>query len=251
VKVLKLMVLAATLLATACGDDRFPDYHYKMTIYVGDKAFSSVRALTVTEAGSIVDSGGSTVKRRVEGEAVVMDLGGGQTVYALLSRPDNVDYAQFVPGMALSPHIPKKAVPGEVEQAIQEYNDEHNPKQDSFGDAAEGLQQMVKVQGPKDLPRTLPPRNGRPPMQAWPMFVTFGDPKDPKTVREVSPSSIGVSRIAIEITDEDATTGIEGRLVWLKSHRGALVRTERGKSMFDKPDAQRITEGAFSTEIGL
>lgn len=44
------------------------------------------------------------------------------------------------------------------------------------------------------------------------MFVTFDDPSDPKTVREVSPESIGVSRITIEITDEDVTTGIEERL---------------------------------------
>lgn len=71
---------------------------------------------------------------------------------------------------------------------------------------------MVKVEGAYDLPRTLPPRRNREPTQIWPMFVTFSNPSDPRTVREVSPEAIGVDRITIEITDEDVTTGIEARL---------------------------------------
>jgi hypothetical protein len=95
------------------------------------------------------------------------------------------------------------------------------------------LQQMVKVQGPKDLPRTLPSRNGRPPMQAWPMFVTFEDPKDPKTIREVSPDDIGVKRITIEITEEDVTKGIEGQLTWLPRYYNRQFSGERYASLDD------------------
>ena len=251
---LKVMALAAACLLAACGDDRFPDYHYKMTVYAGGKAYSSVRAVEVKEVSSIVDSGGSTVKRRVQGEAVIIDLPGGQTAYALLTRPDNADYAQFAPGMALSPHIPKAPVPGEAGQAIKDYKEEHARSQDSFGDAADGLQQMVKVKGPRDLPRTLPPRNGRPPMQAWPMFVSFGDPKDPKSVREVSPESIGVSRITIEITDEDVTTGIEKRLGWLPEYYGRQLSGERFQSLDGAKKnglAAVMSSGAFSAGNGL
>ncbi|WP_160596314.1 hypothetical protein [Qipengyuania aquimaris] len=188
---------------TGCGD-RFPDYNYKMTVYAGEQQFSSVRHVKVTEGVSIVS-------RKVEGEAVVIDRN-GRTYYALLSRADNADYDAFVAGMALRDHVPRDDVQrSEVQQAIDEWYEEHST-QDSFGDAAEFLQAMVKVEGAHDLPRTLPPRRNREPMQAWPMFVTFSNPSDPRTVREVSPEVIGIDRITIEITDEDVTTGIEERL---------------------------------------
>ena len=194
------LLLAISL--AACGD-RFPDYSYKMTVHAGGQEFSSVRHVEVTEGMSIVS-------RKVTGQAVIIDRN-GRTYYALLSRPDNADYAGFVAGMALRDQVPRVAPRSEVQQAIDEYKEENSP-QDSFGDAAEFLQAMVEVEGAHDLPRTLPPRPGREPMQAWPMFVTFTDPTDPRTVREVSPESIGVDRITIEITDEDVTTGIEERL---------------------------------------
>lgn len=199
-KLFGLAGLFSALLLTACGDDRFPDYSYKMTVHVGGEQFSSVRHVVVTE--------GSIVTRRVTGEAVIIDHPNGRTYYALLSRPDNVDYAKFAAGMALRDHVVRPEGEGVLEQALADRG-----VQDSFGDAAEFLQAMVKVEGAKDLPRALPPRNGKPPMQAWPMFVTFTNPNDPRSIREVSPESIGVERITIEITDEDVTEGIEERLV--------------------------------------
>lgn len=84
---------------------------------------------------------------------------------------------------------------------------------------ARDQQAMVAIKGPQELKRFIPvdklrrhKGSGDPDFPGWPMFVTFSDPSDPKTVREVSPESIGVSRITIEITDEDVTTGIEKRL---------------------------------------
>ena len=202
-RVFGLGLLLSIAALVGCGD-RFPDYNYKMTVHAGGQEFSSVRHVEVTEGMSIVS-------RKVEGEAVVIDRN-GRTYYALLSRPDNADYAAFVAGMALRDHVPRDdAQRSEVQQAIDEWYEERST-QDSFGDAAEFLQAMVKVEGARDLPRTLPPRRNREPTQAWPMFVTFSNPSDPRTVREVSPEVIGVDRITIEITDEDVTTGIEERL---------------------------------------
>ena len=204
-----LIVAFAMFGLSECGD-RFPNYHYKMTVYIGDAAFSSVRSVEVNEGLSIVDSGGTTVRRRVEGEAVAIDFSNDQTVYALLSPPDNPDYPQFVAGMALAPHVPREAPLTDVGRAVAEWRKDNTP-QDSFRDAAEGLQAMVKIQGPRNLPKTLPARRGREPMKAWPMFVTFSNPKDQATVREVSPGSIGVTRITIEITDEEVTNRLEQR----------------------------------------
>jgi hypothetical protein len=245
-------VLAAMLL-TSCAD-RFPDYHYKMTVYAGGKAYSSVRSVEVNETSSIVDSGGSTIKRRVEGEAVIIDLGGASPVYALLSKPDNADYAQFVMGMALAPHLPKPepTAKSDAGQAIDAYK-EQSSRQDSFGDAATTLQALVKIKGPRDLPRTIPSsymdkgQRIQRPIQAWPMFVAFDDPKDPKTVREVSPDSIGVSRITIEITDEPLTTGIEARLGWLDKHRNVTFAGNRFAK--DNSIADQLVAGSFSIKV--
>src|SRR3546814_15700091 len=81
---------------------------------------------------------------------------------------------------------------------------------------------MVKIAGPVDLPRTRPnPFPGGNPRElgAWPLFVTFDDPRNPRTVREVSPDNVGVSRITIEITGDDPSAGIERNLPWLPNYR--------------------------------
>lgn len=138
-----------------------------------------------------------------------MDLPGGQTVYALLSGKDSPQQAQYIAGAALMPLVRQQ------EKGLADDDLPSNPGATMDENAADE-QAMVKLIGPRDLPRVRTVNAlGRPyakPVPLWPMFVTFGDPKDPKSVREVSPGSIGVDRITIEITDEDVTTGIEGRL---------------------------------------
>ena len=208
----KVMVLAAVCLLAGC-DDRFPDYHYKMTIYVGGKAYSSVRAVKVTEVDSIMNSRGKTDKTELSGEAVVLDLPGRSVpVFALLARPDNADYGWQMPRYALMEGIP--LVPNEIDGKAL----------DEMDQAALDLQHMVAVKGPKELPRTIPaPWNRGRTGSAWPFFVTFGDITNPKTVHEVSPGEIGVSKITIEITDEPVTAGIERRLGWLSGLHGGYL----------------------------
>lgn len=207
------VAMASALFLAGCGDDRFPDYRYKMTIYVdtpeGTKSFASVRQVKEKEVPSIQNSSGWTVQTSLRGEAVILDLPGGRTAYALLTRPEDPDYAKYIIGAALRPfiHVPKR----------NEWFDDLPAKPgEALDRQAEASRQIVAVKGAKNLPRTLPntdaARPDLPPFQAWPMFVTFGDPADPKTVREVTPDQIGVKRITIEITDEPVTTGIERRL---------------------------------------
>jgi hypothetical protein len=251
-----LAVVALTLgmlPLVGCSGDAFPDYHYKMTIYAGGKAFSSVRGIAQEEVSSMVDSAGRRVERTLSGEAVIIDLD-GRTYYALLSKPDNADYATLITGAALAPYIPGAAPQTDAEKAVGEVREDARRTADPgyyLDDMAERSRAMTQVVGPKDLPRTLPPRNGKPPFEAWPMFVTFGDPKDPKTVRAVSPEEIGVSKITIEITDEPVTTGIEGRFSWW---------TQFGNKHFDGTStimedmtasslAAHMSSGSFSTEF--
>ncbi len=242
-----LLAGCALLAVAGCGDDRFPDYNYKMTIYAHGQAYSTVRHVQVDESASIVDSGGTSVKNQIEGEAVILDTGSGRPVFALLSRPDNADHAKYVAGWALSPHIPGAPKPGEVGQAIADYQDEHRLSQDSFGRAAHALQAMVQIKGPKELPRTKPnddPYRGPREVELWPQFVTFADPADPTTVRAVSPDEIGVERITIEITDEPVTTGIEARLPSFGPETGfrEWYRT------IPVGDPRQITKSAFGSK---
>ena len=235
-----IMAVALSLGLSACGDDRFPDYSYKVTVHAAGQEFTSVRHVEVTE--------GSIVTRRVTGEAVIIDHPNGRTYYALLARPDNADYAKFMAGMALAPHISKPAAKGEIEQALDEY-DENRGVQDSFGGVAETLQAMVKIKGPRDLPRSIPGRNRRPEMEAWPMFVTFDDPADPTTVREVTPESIGVDRITIEITDENVTEGIEDNFPWWMqfSNRRFDGKSSVTEDLRSNDIRHWLTTGQFST----
>ena len=167
---LKVVALAAVCLLTGC-DDRFPDYHYKMTIYVGGKAYSSVRGVKVTEVASVLSSLGKTDKTELSGEAVILDLPGRSSpVFALLARPDNADYGWYAPGYALM-------------QGIAQTPDEVDGKPlNGLDRTAIDLQHMVAVKGPKELPRSKnsPWRDGKV-VQTWPFFVTFGDIKDPES----------------------------------------------------------------------
>lgn len=248
VPMLRLFVsLGMAFLLAACGDP-FPDYNYKMTIYANGKAFSSVRHVEEEEVFSLADSGGRNVSRSLEGEAVIIDHPNGTTYYALLGKPNDPDYATLVSGLALRDHVneePKTKVEAELERRAAT-----EPQTDSrawLDDMAERSRALNEVKGPRDLPRWVARSNsGQPPYDAWPMFVTFSDPRDPRTVREVSPESIGVSRITIEITDEDVTEGIEGRLGWLPDYYNKMLD---GKRLNESADlANNLTPRAFRRE---
>lgn len=237
--------MAGAFLLSGCGD-RFPDYRYKMTVVVatpeGERSFSSVREVRQEERFSVLDSSGRTVWTELTGEAVIMDLPGRRTVYALLDKPDRSEYAEHIAGAALLPMVrrPKRDPRfDDLTSKPGEYLDRQAAEQ----------QAMVKTVGPRELPRIRTVNSlGVPlnePLDLWPMLVTFDDPADPTTVREVTPESIGVRRIMIEITDEPISEGIDQKLTWLADQKGALVRTARGRSMYDQPAAQHATGGSF------
>src|SRR3546814_17066725 len=95
---------------------------------------------------------------------------------------------------------------------------------------------MFKIAGPVDLPRTRPnPFPGGNPRElgAWPLFVTFDDPSNPRTVREVSPDNVGVSRITIEITGDDPSAGTKRNLQWHPNYSDRNYRGKRFKRLDD------------------
>lgn len=245
-------ILAASLAVislSGCGDDRWHDYSYKMTVWLGEKSFSTVRHVKVEEGATIQASSGRRVDRHVQGQAVIVETPSGP-VFALLTPEKgqfgNGFYAAYVAEPALVPAIGKNPET-DVSKAVREYS-ESQPGYDWLGDDAERHNAMLEVEGPHDLPRTIETR-ALGTVSVWPMFVRFGDIANPKTVRQVTPEAIGVTRITIEVTDDDATTGIDKLLVWLSTLRGSIVKPMPGESMFNIPAYKRITEGDFSTEL--
>ncbi len=213
---LSVAMVPFTLSLGGCGDDRWKDYNYKMTVYADGKAYSTVRHVEVTEGSTIQDSSGRRVDRKVEGQAVVIEAPSGP-VFALMTPAEGDfgfgNYAAYVARPALMPAIgmPKES---EAEQAVREYR-ESKPGFDGLADDADMHNAMLKVEGPRDLPRTIPnPDRYRGPREisVWPRLVRFRDGRDPKSIELVSPDSIGVSRITIEVTKDDISTGIEEKL---------------------------------------
>jgi hypothetical protein len=208
-----LLTLAASL--SGCGIRKFPDYNYKMTIYADGKAFSSVRGIEQEEISSVQDSSGRTVKRRLHGEAVVLDLA-GRTYFALLGKPDNADYSLLtVTATSLGPLV--QQVPNQDGDATQQ-RQLRDPAY-HLDDMAERSRAMTEIKGAHPLPRQVRARDGKRWEDNWPTFVTLDDPNDPRTARLVRPENIGVTEITIEITDDDVSTGIEQRLPWWRAYR--------------------------------
>src|SRR3546814_7986632 len=99
-------VLPVALSLGGCGDDQFPDYRYRMTVYVGDKPFSSVRAVLQEQVSSVADSSGQAVKRSLKGEAVIIEAN-SRTYYELLGKHDEQEYGQQVVNYALITLVPE------------------------------------------------------------------------------------------------------------------------------------------------
>lgn len=242
------LVAVAALTLTACGSD-LPDYRYKMTVHVatpgGDRSYSSVRGIHSEYVSSVMSSSGRTIKDTLQGEAVIMDLPDGRTVYALLSRPDNPDYATYVTGPALGPQIPRA-------------NDGLTNVKGAFLDEIVTRRKaMLALKGPYDLPRTVSHnpshRTNYHPEQMWPMFVAFDDPSRPASIHEVALDSLAVSKVTVEITEDPVSSGIEQKLPWLPDYYAKQLSGDRYQMLKNesKGISAFISSGAFSAGNGL
>jgi hypothetical protein len=231
------LVLAAILLP-ACGfaDDKAPDYRYRLTVEVetpeGVKTGSSVIAVkqTLGRAGGAPAS--SQIYTRVRGEAVAVDLPGGQTLFALLRSQSSNDWAAgIVPALA-----PQMVDPG----------------------GAARFDGVLLLEGVAEVPRFFPPTQLLGRRSGYPMLVTFGDVSDPTSVELVDPDDLAASfgegvklkRITVELTDDPVTTGIEGRLGWLPDYFDKMLDGRTNNSVHAKKRlANDLSQGDFSRGI--
>ena len=178
-------------------------YRYRLTVEVdtpsGPRKGSSVIEVTNRALGGLQ---GERVDARARGEAVAVDLLGGQTLFALLrSEAGNVDAAAGYAPSALMP-----------------------PNTDPEGGAANWIRRvraMAVIGRSGELPRWRTPISPeKEPQSQYPLFVTFRDVNDPKTVERVDPDDFAKSfgfgmslkRVTVQITDDPVTTGLQKRL---------------------------------------
>ena len=168
------------------------------------------------------DSSGKTFRGKLRGEAVAVDLGNGQTLFALLGSPDEPNAAKGYAHWALKP----------VRTT--------GPDMDGY---REHLSQMVEVKGVHEMPR-----------DHWPFMVAFSNVNDPASVFEVKAVEVSqvfgsgtyIKRVTIELTGDSVTTDLENHLTWVDTFHGALAGDRRYRSSIP---AQNLTARAFRQGI--
>lgn len=140
----------------------------------------------------------------INGQAVILDLGGRGSLFALLHGPGELREDKTYPMRVLFYAFPTLINP-------QEY--------------LAGLRKLKAQQPTADLPFDL-----------LPMLVRFRDLNDPTSVEQVQPNDLAAAfgpgvqlkKATIAITDDPVTTGIEHKLPWLVGlQKGFAVKTPR------------------------
>jgi hypothetical protein len=101
------------------------------------------------------------------------------------------------------------------------------------------------VESATRIDRSWSSQSGMVPAPDWPLMVRFGDINDPRSVEKVDPVAIGISRIMVETTSEQMTTGLGKRLGWLARLKGGYLSGR----FSDDGSALGLTGGDFSTEV--
>jgi hypothetical protein len=195
----RLLGVILALCLGACGSTE--RVRYRMTVEVetpaGLRTGSSVREVVGRTAPNIPMLGEDRGSVSVRGEAVAVDLPGGQVLYALLDGADTVPLR--IDGQLTDQVIPIwPTAPVGI----------HNP------DGTARPPQFVRFRDPRD-----------------PRSVEAVDPVD--FAASFGPGT-RLRRITIQHTDADVTTGIERRLAWLPGLHGSYLHggsTSRGSPL--------------------
>jgi hypothetical protein len=224
-KVIALGGVAAAL--SGCwGDDKdLVVWRQKLTVTVGTPSGDVVGSAVsegamknlyfLGQPGSL--SGAMVTGRITQGEATVVDLGGGKFLFALLGPNDDTLYLPFYTFL--------EDFPGGYS----------NSEGNTYVNVA---QKFAVLRGPRAVPSAK-----------LPLLVTFKDINNLKTVKVVKPGNFYdafgtgyyLKSITLEITDEDVEKGkVEKVLRWVSTLQGALVPTKL------KPSIDYKTEETLS-----
>lgn len=216
---LVLLGLAALSLG-GCGNNQ--SWNQKLTVTVdtpaGEVSGSAVTAISWSKNFFSGGWGGASWHSAVKGEAVVVDLGSGKLLFALLSHSDSNDYIA---------NLATRLVMDTTDRAWSKA-------------AFAGVRNLGE-------PTPVPPK-------LYPLLVTFADINDPKTVTKVDPANLAASfgpgyvlkAIMLEVTAERVREGVlEKSLVWLPDYqKGNLMLN--GERCFACP----VTSASIADMIG-
>lgn len=192
----------------------YPPYRYRLTVEVetpqGLRTGSTVIEVETFRGSPLSLSGGGRggeVSHRVTGDAVAVDLPGGQILFALLRS----DWDRDWPNTVFAWQVPHAA-----QQAVKARSP--GGKWDPNIDFDMWMENVADARGTFLLPRYR--RLGPDEVSAWPMFARFRDMRDPRSIEAVDPDQLpatfgkgyAVRRITIERTDDPVTTGVQARL---------------------------------------
>ena len=220
--ILALISRVGTAMLSGCGlFGGGNEYRYKLTVELetpeGLRTGFAVRQVNWS-AGRSVTQEASTASMSHKGEAVMVDLPNGETLFALMS-PDG----QETPMLA-------------------------------FGSAAQtsGSDRSVKVLRPPATPQTAYVGGG----SGYPWFVRFKDTDDPKTLQKDDPANLAVSfgsgyrlkRVTAQIVDEPVTERVMGKLAWLERYKNDSIRLSGNSWPISVSDylPEQIGTSAFS-----
>lgn len=189
-----------SILLAGCGLVKsYEPFRYRLTVEVdtpqGLRTGSSVIEVTAGEIGTTL--GGANSEAR--GEAVAVDLPGGQTLFALMKG--DADTYNF---------------PAQVMYLVTPF--ERGDKPEGFGPLLEAVRANRKVNVvPRMRPAFFPQTD--PPISAYPMLVRFRDIRDPKTLERVDPDNLAAAfgpgaklrRITVQVTDDPVTDNMKNR----------------------------------------
>jgi hypothetical protein len=197
-------------------------WHQKLTVTVetpqGLRSGSAVSAawFQMTPKWSGVGDSAGASNSSLSGEAVVVDLGQGRYLFALLKG-----YNEFTGRLAFFP-LPQKPLNKEEDAAVYD--------------------QLEALRATTELPREL-----------YPLLVTFADINDAASVQRVDPDDLAasfgpgyaLSSITLAITDEPVTMGrVEAVLGWLGEYPEPKLGPATGQTT-NIPFNRRVAHGDF------
>ena len=203
----RVLLTGLLLILAGCDMLGFRDWSWrqKLTVTVetpdgprSGSAVSAARFQMTPKWWGVGDSAGAS-NSSLSGEAVVVDLGEGRYLFALLKG-----YNEFTGRLAFFP-LPQRPLNKEQDAAVYD--------------------QLEALRATTELPREL-----------YPLLVTFADINDPASVARVDPDDLAASfgpgyarsSITLAITDEKVTKGrVEAVLGWWEAYENRQLDGDR------------------------
>ena len=220
----------------ACGNSA--EIRYKVTVEVDDngahRSGSSVMSFRVSKPTVAL---ASPYDAKFRGEAVAVELGNRQVLFALLKDEDGL----------------MSTVPMWPEQIFDELT--------TGSERVRNIRQIASHEGlVREIPRFGPTiSDSRKPFVQYPLLVRFQNLDRPESLEAVAPDALDqafgpgvkLKRITLQITEDPVTEGIKTRLPWLEDVgrvRGTLI-PRPPRRMADSVPVQLVGSSDFTTEL--